>query len=152
MKNAERHYSVPAESIGEFLSGIEENTPTGKLTYEGQIPLLISTEPQNPYATRNPYAVYESEEHAQPFLFQMALFSTRASGGDISWLDDEMYRKLKKYLKHWTTSWDRDSNGLSEWASAPHAIASAIFHGKPARKLKKPSASAMTPPTSPPLP
>jgi hypothetical protein len=53
----------------------------------------------------------------------MALFSTRASGGDISWLDDEMYRKLKKYLKHWTTSWDRDSNGLSEWASAPHAIA-----------------------------
>jgi hypothetical protein len=69
----------------------------------------------------NPYIIYEREEHAEPVLFQMALFSTRAGGGDISWLDDEMYRKLKKYLHHWTTDWDRDGNGLSEWASAPHA-------------------------------
>ena len=91
-------------------------------TPQGQAPPLASSEPQNPYELRNPYAIYEREEHAQPFLFQIALFSTRAGGGDISWLDDEMYRKLKKYLKHWTTDWDRDANGLCEWASAPHAM------------------------------
>jgi hypothetical protein len=32
--------------------------------------------------------IYESEEHAQPFLFQMALFLTRANGGDPSWITD----------------------------------------------------------------
>jgi hypothetical protein len=42
-------------------------------------------------------------------------------------LDDELYRKLKKYLQHWTAAWDRDSNGLCEWASAPHAIADNQF-------------------------
>jgi putative isomerase len=65
--------------------------------------------------------IYESEEHAQPFLFQMALFLTRANGGDASWITDEMYGRLKKYLVHWITIWDRDSNGLSEWASAQHS-------------------------------
>jgi glycogen debranching enzyme len=65
--------------------------------------------------------LYESEEHAQPFLFQVALFLTRASGGDTSWITGDMYQALKKYLLHWTTVWDRDSNGLSEWASACHS-------------------------------
>jgi hypothetical protein len=91
-------------------------------TAQGQVPLLASNEPKNPYAMRNPYYIYEREEHAQPFLFQIALFSTRIGGGDISWLDDEMYRKLRKYLQHWTTDWDKDANGLCEWASAPHAM------------------------------
>src|SRR5579862_5450038 len=78
----------------------------------GQAPALTSREPKNPYALRSPYMIYEREEHAQPFLFQIALFSTRIGGGDISWLDDGIYRKLKKYLHHWTEDWDRDSNGL----------------------------------------
>jgi len=73
-----------------------------------------------PRAEDNVYGIYEGEEHAQPFLFQVALFLSRANGGDTSWISDEMYRRLKKYLAHWTTAWDRDSNGLSEWASACH--------------------------------
>ena len=65
--------------------------------------------------------IYQSEEHAQPFLFQIALFLSRANGGDVSWITDDMYLRLKKYLSHWTTAWDRDSNGMSEWASACHS-------------------------------
>ena len=65
--------------------------------------------------------IYQSEEHAQPFLFQVALFLTRASGGDVSWITPSMYQALKKYLQHWKTTWDRDSNGLCEWASACHS-------------------------------
>jgi putative isomerase len=90
-------------------------------------PELQPVTPSNPYAMKNPWALYEREELAQPFLFQMALFTSRASGGDISWLDDEAYRRLKLYLWHWTSAWDRDFNGLSEWASAPHAIADTQF-------------------------
>jgi putative isomerase len=96
-------------------------------TPSGQAPALTSREPKNPYAMRSPYMIYEREEHAQPFLFQIALFSTRTGGGDISWLDDEIYRKLKKYLRHWTEDWDRDSNRLCEWASAPHAMGDTQF-------------------------
>ena len=66
------------------------------------------------------WRIYESEEHAQPFLFQIALLLTRANGGDVSWISDEMYRRLKKYLHHWSVAWDRDANGLCEWASACH--------------------------------
>jgi glycogen debranching enzyme len=84
-----------------------------------------------PGLTKDPsdsvWLIYESEEHAQPFLFQMALFLTRASGGDTSWITGEMYKKLKNYLTHWITVWDRDSNGLSEWASAQHASADTQF-------------------------
>jgi hypothetical protein len=105
----------------------EQPQEAGKAKDLGEVPALTATEPKNPYAMRNPYAIYEREEHAQPFLFQIALFLSRAGGGDVSWIDDEMYRKLKKYLKHWTTDWDRDSNGLCEWASAPHAIADNQF-------------------------
>ena len=35
--------SVPPESIGDFLSSIEEDIVSGKLTYEEQIPLLAAT-------------------------------------------------------------------------------------------------------------
>jgi hypothetical protein len=69
----------------------------------------------------NVWHIYESEEHAQPFLFQIALFLARANGGDVSWIDDEMYEKLKKYLEHWDTAWKRDDSDLCVWASAPHS-------------------------------
>jgi len=71
--------------------------------------------------------LYESEEHAQPFLFQIALFLARANGGDVAWIDDEMYGRLKKYLEHWDTAWKRDDSGLCVWASAPHAGADNQF-------------------------
>jgi hypothetical protein len=71
--------------------------------------------------------LYESEEHAQPFLFQIALLLARANGGDISWIGDEMYARLKKYLNHWGVAWKRDDSGLCVWASAPHAGADNQF-------------------------
>ncbi len=72
-------------------------------------------------APKGVWHIYESEEHAQPFLFQIALFLTRASGGDVNWITNEMYLGLKRYLDHWTNAWDRDSDGLCEWASACHS-------------------------------
>ena len=73
---------------------------------------------ETPVGEEAVWQIYESEEHAQPFLFQTALFLTRASGGDVSWITADMYQALKKYLQHWKRTWDRDSNGLCEWASA----------------------------------
>ncbi len=35
--------NIPVESIGEFLSDIEENIASGKFTYEEQVPLLVAT-------------------------------------------------------------------------------------------------------------
>jgi len=126
-KAALRIYLEQQQENGFILRHWEQRAEASPGTPSALVPALGSSEAHNPYAERNPYAIYEREEHAQPFLFQIALFSTRAGGGDISWLDDELYRKLKKYLQHWTAGWDRDSNGLCEWASAPHAIADTQF-------------------------
>ena len=126
-KSALRIYLEQQQDNGFILRHWEQHAQVLSGTPPGLVPALASSESHNPYAERNPYAIYEREEHAQPFLFQIALFSTRAGGGDISWLDEELYRKLKKYLHHWTASWDRDANGLCEWASAPHAIADNQF-------------------------
>ena len=41
--------------------------------------------------------------------------------GDVSWLGHEDFGRLKRFVNHWLTVWDRDGNGLSEWASAPHS-------------------------------
>jgi hypothetical protein len=67
------------------------------------------------------WSIYESEEHAQPFLFQIALFLARANGGDVSWISEGMYQGLKNYLAHWDGAWKRDDSGLCVWASAPHS-------------------------------
>jgi putative isomerase len=74
-----------------------------------------------PVGDEKVWRVYESEEHAQPFLFQIALFLARADGGDVSWIDDEMYERLKKYLKVWGALWKRGDRDLCVWASAPHS-------------------------------
>lgn len=126
-KTALRIYLDHQRDDGFIARHWEQSQRWLKATPNSRVPSLAATEPQNSYFLRNPYAIYEREEHAQPFLFQMALFSTRASGGDASWLDGDIYQGLKKYLRHWTTVWDRDFNGLSEWASAPHAIADNQF-------------------------
>ncbi len=72
------------------------------------------------------YHDFEEEEHCKPFLFQTALIASRV-GGDPTWLKPEDYRKLALYLDHWITRWDRDGNGLSEWASGPHSGADTQF-------------------------
>jgi len=73
-----------------------------------------------------PWGGFEEEEHAQPFLWQMALLISRARG-NAEWLSPEEYTRLRRYLDRWLTDWDRDGNGLSEWASAPHAMADTAF-------------------------
>ena len=73
-----------------------------------------------------PWTRFEIEEHAQPFLFQTALFLSRMRD-DISWLSKEMYSGLKRYLEHWLVFWDRDSNGLCEWNSAQHGCSDNAF-------------------------
>jgi putative isomerase len=126
-RTALRIYLEQQQDNGFIPRHWEERARTSPSTPPGLVPALELKEAHNPYAMQNPYAIYEREEHAQPFLFQIALFSTRIGGGDVSWLDDAIYAKLKKYLQHWTTDWDRDSNGLCEWASAPHAMGDTQF-------------------------
>lgn len=75
----------------------------------------------------NPFYLYESEEHAQPFLFQVALLITRYRGGDVSWLSSENYVRLKKYLYHWLNSWVRDDSGLCVWNGAQHGASDTAF-------------------------
>lgn len=101
------------------------NGPHAAPALLGQVPTFTSSGAQT--LSQNPWAIYEREEHAQPFLFQIALFLSRASGGDVTWLDDGMYFRLKKYLQQWTADWDRDSIGLCEWASAPHSMGDTQF-------------------------
>jgi hypothetical protein len=72
------------------------------------------------------YDSLEREEHAQPFLCQTALLISRAQGS-ASWLSTAEWTVLKQYLERWSTAWDQDHNGLSEWASAPHAMADTQF-------------------------
>ncbi|HET6487503.1 MAG TPA: hypothetical protein VFH83_13840, partial [Spirochaetia bacterium] len=68
----------------------------------------------------------EEEEHCKPFLLQSALMVCRMRR-DSSWLTVEDYRKLIRSVDHWMTAWDRDGNGLSEWASGPHSGADTQF-------------------------
>jgi hypothetical protein len=72
------------------------------------------------------YHDYEEEEHCKPFLFQAALIASRISG-DGGWLTPRDYKGLARYLEHWIKRWDRDGNGLSEWASGPHSGADTQF-------------------------
>ena len=72
-------------------------------------------------------SMQEVEEHAQPYLAQMALMLTRMRGGNIEWLRGGIYARLKRYLDVWLESWDKDRNGLCEWSSAPHAMADNQF-------------------------
>lgn len=75
----------------------------------------------------NPFYIYESEEHAQPFLFQVALLITRYQQGDVSWLSEENYERLKKYLYYWLNEWVRDDSGLCVWNGAQHGASDTAF-------------------------
>lgn len=75
----------------------------------------------------NPWVWYETEEHAQPFLYQIATFATRMRGGDVSWIDNKIYLGLKKYIDCWLNVWDKSKNGLCVVASASHAISDNSF-------------------------
>lgn len=62
----------------------------------------------------------QGDEHVKPFLAQIVLLEYNYSG-DLSWIDDTYYLKLKKYLDYWTNNKDVNKEGLSIWDSAPHS-------------------------------
>jgi hypothetical protein len=92
---------------------------------KGALAILLSTQRPDGFIPRHwpglaaptgfgdVWSLYESEEHAQPFLCQNALLIARAN--------EPMYDGLVKYLAHWEAAWRRDSSGLCVWASAPHS-------------------------------
>src|SRR5271163_1431474 len=67
---------------------------------KGALKIYLSTQHPNGFIPRHwpglvpptglgaVWSIYENEEHAQPFLFQAALFLARANHGNISWLND----------------------------------------------------------------
>ena len=75
----------------------------------------------------NPWTWYESEEHAQPCLCQIAFLVCRERGGDAGWLEGELYQGLKKYLACWLRDWDKTGDGLCVVASAQHGLSDNAF-------------------------
>lgn len=75
----------------------------------------------------NPWTWYEADEHAQPFLYQIAFWSSRLKGGDTRWITDEIYEGLKKYINCWLRDWDKTGDGLCVVASAQHGISDNSF-------------------------
>jgi len=73
-----------------------------------------------------PYYHYEQTEHTPPVLFQCALLLSRLKG-NVNWITTPMYDAIKASLIHWEKHWDRDGNGLCEWASAPHGASDTAF-------------------------
>lgn len=75
----------------------------------------------------NPWTWYEADEHAQPFLYQIASIACRAKGGSTEWITDEIYDGLKKYVDCWLQNWDRTGEGLCVVASAQHGLSDNSF-------------------------
>lgn len=62
----------------------------------------------------------DSVEHAKPFLAQIVLMILKKDK-HISWLSEDYYVKLEKYLRYWMTEQDGNANVLPSWNSAPHS-------------------------------
>ena len=58
-------------------------------------------------------------EMVKPFLAQIALLLFKRF--EHTWLTDEYYLRLKKYLLYWLEQKDKNGNGLSTWDSAEHS-------------------------------
>ena len=97
----------------------------GDVHPNGHIPRHLDVVTRN-QGVRSGWFAFEYDEQAQPFLWQTALLLSRAKGS-AAWLTDQQYEILRRYLDRWRTAWDRDHNGLCEWASAPHAVADTQF-------------------------
>ena len=61
----------------------------------------------------------QGDEHVKPFLAQIVLLVYRYER-DLSWITENYYDRLKKYLKYWLQNLDSNHNHLSTWLSAPH--------------------------------
>jgi putative isomerase len=62
----------------------------------------------------------EATEHVKPFLAQIALLVHKRKG-NIEWLEQNGYEKMRKYLLYWLECKDKNKNNLSTWDSAPHS-------------------------------
>ncbi len=63
---------------------------------------------------------FHDPEHVKPFLSQIAMLIFNAYGEKDWILDNHYFSRLQKYLDYWLVDMDGNSNGLSEWMSAPH--------------------------------
>lgn len=75
----------------------------------------------------NPWTRYEMEEHAQPFLWQIAALVCRLRRGNVDWIRGDIYDGLKKYLDCWLKRWDITEEGLCVVASAQHGLSDNSF-------------------------
>ncbi len=62
---------------------------------------------------------YHGAEHVKPFLAQITLL-VFDNYNDKDWFTEDYFLKMKRYLDFWLNDMDSNSNGLSEWMSAPH--------------------------------
>ncbi len=107
------HYgntNITINTLGLFLANMRS---------DGFIPRIIDMDKRMEAA--NPYRRFERNEHANPVLFQTAYYIACLRGGDVAWLSEEWYEKLKRYLRHWFKYWVRSSSGLCVWNSASHS-------------------------------
>lgn len=58
-------------------------------------------------------------EHVKPFLAQIALLCCRRDG-NLDFLNDDYYARMKKYLLYWLVDRSASPRGLAVWDSAPH--------------------------------
>jgi glycogen debranching enzyme len=96
----------------------------GRHSEDGFVPRKVVTNPLE--VQGDPFYTFEMGEHCQPVLFQCALMVSRQKGS-AAWITPELYEAMKAYLVHWQKYWDRDGNGLCEWASAPHGCSDTAF-------------------------
>lgn len=61
----------------------------------------------------------EAEEMCKPFLAQIAILIGRRIG-NMDWLRENDYQRLRKFLLYWLTRLTKDKSGLCYWRSAPH--------------------------------
>ncbi|MDR0287580.1 MAG: hypothetical protein LBI03_07760 [Clostridiales bacterium] len=61
----------------------------------------------------------EGSEHVKPFLAQISLLCYKKDG-NLDFLTENYYKKMKKYLLYWLTELNNEKTGLSVWNSAPH--------------------------------
>lgn len=87
------------------------------------VTMFLQSQHESGYIPRNspPYGFPEgSDEHTKPFLAQTTLMVSRHDR-DCSWLSDELFARMEKYINYWLFDLDRNQDGLSEWDSAPHS-------------------------------
>lgn len=82
--------------------------------------VFLDSERENGFIPRSNIGGREQlTEHAKPFLAQTALLCWKKDG-QLDFLNEKYYLRLKKYLLCWLTEHTDPAYGLAFWDSAPH--------------------------------